>query len=218
MKNQVGRVCAILSVLFLIMSCSDDNPNSIPFNPDEHVAVGNQVWYIKNLDVDHYRNGDPIPNVQDPEEWSKLTTGAWCYYENDSNNGTTYGKLYNWYAINDPRGLAPVGSRVSLDSDWFTLSGKLGGDRVAGGELKATTLWSYPNTGATNSTGFTALPGGYRNSEGAFKKLEDDGVWWTATEKTEYEAWYRHAYYDNTLIGRYYTYKRNGFSVRCVKK
>jgi len=115
----------------------------------------------KNLDVDHYRNGDPIPEVQDSAQWVNLKTGAWCYYNNSDSLGKIYGKFYNWYAVNDPRRLAPIGYHVPSDAEWTVLSTFLGGNKGSGGKMKETdtTHWSSPNKGATNSSGFTALPG-----------------------------------------------------------
>ena len=124
-----------------------------------------QTWMLKNLDVDRYRNGDPIPKVTDPSIWTSLTTGAYCYYNNDSATyAATYGKLYNWYAVHDPRGLAPEGWHIPSDAEWATLETCLGGSSVAGGKMKetGTTHWTAPNTDATNSSGFAGLPGGFR--------------------------------------------------------
>jgi len=105
------------------------------------VKIGNQVWMSTNLNVDIYRNGDIIPQVTDPTAWAELTTGAWCYYNNDSLKGAIYGKLYNWYAVNDPRGLAPKGWHIPTDEEWITLVNSLGGDTVAGGKMKSTGTW-----------------------------------------------------------------------------
>ena len=134
----------------------------------DNVQIGAQIWTLKNLDVTTYRNGDPIPQVTDLTAWGNLTTGAWCYYDNDPNNGAIYGKLYNWYAVNDPRGLAPQGWHVPTETEWTTLINYLGGASVAGGKMKSTgtTYWGSPNTG-TNSSGFSALPGGLREADGA---------------------------------------------------
>ena len=147
--------------------------DSITFRPSNEVTICNQVWATRNLDVTTYRNGDPIPQVTDIGQWGTLTTGAWCYYNNDPANGATYGKLYNWYAVNDPRGLAPAGWHVPSDSEWTTLTDCLGGVSIAGGEMKATGametgtgLWFAPNVGANNSSGFTGLPGGGRGMTG----------------------------------------------------
>jgi uncharacterized protein (TIGR02145 family) len=148
------------------------------------VTIGTQVWTDKNLDVTSYRNGDVIPQVTDATEWAGLTTGAWCYYNNDPLNGAIYGKLYNWYAVNDPRGLAPQGWHIPTDAEWKTLSTLLGGDAVAGGKMKTkgTNSWTSPNTSATNESGFAGLPGGVRNHVGNFSSFGHMGFLWCATQ------------------------------------
>jgi uncharacterized protein (TIGR02145 family) len=155
----------------------------------ETVTICDQTWMLKNLDIDHYRNGDPIPEVTDPAEWASLTTGAWCYWFNDPGNGPVYGKLYNWYAVNDPRGLAPAGWHVPSKDEWDAIINCLGGDDVAGGKLKetGTAHWLEPNFGATNESGFTALGGNLRQNTGAFWPHSTTlqgwgGSWWTSTE------------------------------------
>jgi uncharacterized protein (TIGR02145 family) len=144
------------------------------------VIIGTQEWTVRNLDVTTYRNGDPIPEVQDPTAWAALTTGAWCYYDNDPLNGEIYGKLYNNYALNDPRGLAPDGYRIPTYDEYYNLSDYLGGFAISGGELKepGTNHWSSPNTGATNSSGFTALGGGVRQNTGIFSGINDVAQFW----------------------------------------
>ena len=147
---------------------------------DADVMIGSQTWKICNLNVSTYSNGDPIPEITDQTDWVNATTGAWCWYNNDSANGPVYGRLYNYYAVNDPRGIAPAGYHVPSESEWQTLNSTIGGD---GGALKeaGTTHWTSPNTGATNSTGFSALPGGIRASDGSFALLNEYGFWWTST-------------------------------------
>ena len=187
-----------------------------------NVKICNQVWMLENLDVEKYRNGDPIPQVTDATQWTNLTTGAWCYYNNDAANGAIYGKLYNWYAVNDPRGLAPQGWHVASDEEWTTLTNCLGGESIAGGKLKeaGTSHWIIPNIGATNSSGFTAIPGGGRSSTGNFSWIGEDGFWMTSTPDLStfiVLVWARAL---GTNAGSIYrgTYgKANGFSVRCVK-
>ena len=183
------------------------------------IVIGTQQWMEKNLDVLTYRNGDIIPQVTDPTAWAALTTGAWCYYNNDVANGAIYGKLYNWYAVNDPRGLAPTGWHVPTDDEWTTLSTTLGGDAVAGGKMKVagTTRWTTPNTGATNESGFAGLPGGYRASYGTFYSVGSSGIWWSSTENNTAGAWYRFLYHNDGTIVRYYDDKKAGFSVRCLR-
>ena len=147
------------------------------------IPIDTQLWGCANLDVTEYANGDPIPEVTDQATWAALTTGAWCYYNNDPLNGAIYGKLYNWYAVNDPRGLVPAGYHVPTNTDWINLINYLGGDLVAGGPLKeaGTVHWTSPNVGATNSSGFTGLPGGFRDTAGAFQSINDISYWWTST-------------------------------------
>src|SRR5450432_4786545 len=129
------------------------------------VKICDQTWMTKNLDVSTYRNGDPIPQVTNDETWSILKTGAWCWYKNDSATyASTYGRLYNWFAVNDSRRLAPIGWHIPTEAEWSTLSVCLGDFEVVGGKMKetGTTHWSNPNKGATNTSGFAALPGGNR--------------------------------------------------------
>ena len=186
----------------------------------ETVVIGNQEWAVKNLDVSRYRNGDIIPEVNDETQWENLTTGAWCYYNNDPENGKIYGKLYNWYAVNDPRGLAPEGFNIPSDNEWRILAMFLGGKMVAGGKMKATgtSLWESPNTDATNESGFTGIPGGYRDLDGSFDLVGDIGFWWSSSEnETPDAAWSFDLGYDNAGTGRNYNNERYGFSVRCLR-
>jgi uncharacterized protein (TIGR02145 family) len=150
------------------------------------VTIGTQEWMTKNLDVVTYRNGDTIPEVTDPAVWASLTTGAWCYYDNDPANGFVYGRLYNRYAVVDPRGLAPTGWRVPSNSDWETLSGSLGGQAVAAGKMRATIIWNSLYTGSTNESGFTGLPGGRREEDGTFNNIGKGGIWWSQTSYEQY--------------------------------
>jgi uncharacterized protein (TIGR02145 family) len=173
----------------------------------------------KNLNVCKYRNGDDIPQVQDNTAWAALTTGAWCYYENNTANGPVYGKLYNWYAVNDPRGLAPLGYHVPTDAEWTTLTTFLGGEAVAGGKMKSTgtSLWLSPNTYATNSSGFTGLPGGSRSDDGTFDDIGSNGFWWSSSELATPYAWNRYLGYNFGFAGRGSYVKAVGFSVRCLR-
>jgi uncharacterized protein (TIGR02145 family) len=188
-------------------------------DPKGTVTIGQQIWMNKNLDVAYYRNGDPIPQVTDPTVWAGLTTGAWCYYNNDPLLGAIYGKLYNWYAVNDPRGLAPEGWHVPSDAEWTVLTNYLGGYSIAGGKMKETgyTHWYSPNTGATNESGFTGLPGGFRSNNGSYWGLRGNGYWWSSTEDYATDAWYRHLGFFSTDLDSPINTKVYGFSVRCVK-
>jgi uncharacterized protein (TIGR02145 family) len=184
------------------------------------VEIGTQTWMAENLKVEHYRNGDAIPNVTDTTAWGGLTSGAYCWYNNDSAANSGYGAMYNWYAAADPRNIAPSGWHVPTDAEWTTLINYLGGAAVAGGKMKeaGTDHWSAPNSGATNESGFTALGGGYRYTDnGSFRQLTLDGDWWSATEVDAPYAMFRNIYYNEASSGRYYYKKQNGFSIRCVK-
>ena len=179
-----------------------------------------QSWMTKNLDVVTYRNGDPIPKVTDNAAWAALTTGAYCYYNNDSATyAATYGKLYNWYAVNDSRGLAPEGWHIPTDFDWTTLENCLGGAAVAGGAMKETGTihWTTPNTEATNISGWAGLPGGFRNDNGSFDAVGYNGYWWSSTEASTTSAWLRFLLYSFGIIDRFNYFKKDGFSVRCLR-
>ena len=181
------------------------------------VLIGTQYWMDKNLELTTYRNGDLIPYVTDPTAWASLTTGAWCYYNNDPSSG--YGKLYNWYAVNDSRGLAPQGWHIPTDAEWTTLSTLLGGTSAAGGKMKTTgtTRWTSPNTGATNESGFAGLPGGGGYFNGTFSYIDNYGYWWSSTEYNTSLAWFRVLVYVNGSVERSYFNKEIGFSVRCLR-
>jgi uncharacterized protein (TIGR02145 family) len=183
------------------------------------LTIGSQVWMLKNLNVDHYRNGDSIPELRDSVSWSNLKTGAWCYYSNDSANSKTYGRLYNWYAVNDLRALAPIGWHISDEGDWDKLNGFVGNEAISGIKLKESGIshWLKPNTGATNESGFSALPGGYRNYNGTFINIGKNAFWWSFDQNTSTNAWNRILYYDKINFGISTGYKIYGYSVRCVK-
>jgi uncharacterized protein (TIGR02145 family) len=211
-----------------------DELDSLVFKPVERdeIKICDQVWMTKNLDVDHYRNGDLIPQVSDSTEWANLTTGAWCYYENDPANGEIYGKLYNWYAVIDPRGLAPGGWHLPTDKEWIELENCLGlseepskfwqyrgtneGSKLSGEYdlWKQGLLRSDSNFGTTE---FSGLPGGYRRNNATFTSIGRYGTWWTLTEFSTERAIARHLYFLYSNIIRYQYFKRDGFAVRCVK-
>jgi uncharacterized protein (TIGR02145 family) len=184
------------------------------------VTIGTQVWMVENLKTTKYRDGTSIPNVTNDDDWAILTTGAYCDYDNTPTNSTTYGKLYNWYAATNAHNIAPTGWHVPTDEEWNTLTTYLGGESVAGGMLKeiGTTHWASPNTGATNETGFTALPGGSRYGSGGFYDIGNDGSWWSTTDHDGTLAWYRYIIYNEKYVISYnFRSKVMGFSVRCVK-
>ena len=255
MKNRFLQFStAILVVLFFgCSSSSDGNGNSIASNainvpgPNvtdidgyvyQSVTNCNQTWTKQNLNVSKYTDGTPIPQVTDPTQWANLTTGAWCYYNNDPANEAIYGKLYNWYALagiydaasaNNPalrKKLAPTGWHVPIDAEWSSLVNCLdpnadGGNNfpnIAGGKMKSTsTLWISPNTDATNASGFTGLPGGCRLYYGSFNAIGGGGGWWSSSEYGTASAWIRGLEYDHGYAVREGYDKEGGFSVRCIK-
>jgi uncharacterized protein (TIGR02145 family) len=180
------------------------------------VAIGKQIWTSKNLNVTTYRNGDVIPQVQDANAWANLSTGAWCYYENNTANGSSYGKLYNWYAVNDPRGLAPKGYHIPTDNEWTILSENLGGTSEAGTKMKSSSGWKNNGNG-TNITGFAGLPGGCRGYDGDFNGIGANGYWWSSSEFNTSDAWDRDLDANVGNVNRIANDKRNGFSVRCLR-
>ncbi len=211
----LAKSLVALLLATLLLSCSNSQKSKT-------VTIGDQEWMAENLNVVKFRNGDPIPHAQTDEEWQQAGENgqpAWCYYDNDPANGKIYGKLYNWYAVNDWRGLAPEDWRIPSDEDWLKLIKLLGGEDVAGGKLKATdtTYWQSPNNGATNETGFTALPGGYRSTSGTFDYIGGYGHWWSATGLNTYYAWDRDMRYGDSYVYRGNGSKELGFSVRCLR-
>lgn len=187
--------------------------------------IGTQVWTTANLNVSTFRNGDTIPEIKGFEEW--LTAGkeekpAWCYYDNDTLNGKKYGKLYNWYAVNDKRGLAPEGWHIPSDEEWKVLTDYLGGDGTAAIELKSDEGWAkktqfrYASNG-TNVSGFAGLPGGFRGM-GFFVNEGEYGYWWSSTEYgNSGQPHCRYMSYNDSNVGRWYKYRASGLSVRCLK-
>ena len=227
------KIFLLLSFTLLILqSCSsgdsDNNTNTttvsdIDGNVYQTVTICNQTWTKSNLNVSKYRNGDVIPQVQDATQWASLTTGAWCYYNNDPANGAIYGKLYNWHAVNDPRGLAPSGYHIPTDAEWTSLINCLGGEAVAGGKMKeaGTAHWTSPNTGATNESGFTGLPGGKLKkisvSDFQFIYLQNNGVWWSSTEFDTDSSWFCKLDYNSTISMIDKHIQSTGCSLRIIK-
>jgi uncharacterized protein (TIGR02145 family) len=189
---------------------------------DLTVIIGEQEWMVGNLNVSKFRNGDSLREAKTRKAWEKAGDEgqpAWCYYENNPAHEDRYGKLYNWYAVNDPRGIAPNDWHVPSDAEWQILIDYLGGESIAGGKMKASgiTHWKAPNIGATNNSGFSALPGGLRYIDGEFNDLGDDAYFWSSTNYGSDYAWYRiMGYYFSNIYRNYYD-KRHGFSVRCIR-
>jgi uncharacterized protein (TIGR02145 family) len=188
------------------------------------VRIGNQIWMAENLRVSRYRNGDLIPNEKNDYYWKFLDSGAWCNYENLPENDFKYGKLYNWYAVDEKRGLAPNGWHIPSDEEWQILIDYLGGAEIAGGKLKekGTLNWEIPNKDTTNESGFSALPGGTRYTyTDSFVSFGDSGSWWSSTElKMDtfcLNAWERSLLSYASNINRENVDKAKGNSIRCVK-
>jgi uncharacterized protein (TIGR02145 family) len=185
------------------------------------VQIGNQCWMKENLKARNYKNGTAIPNITVDSAWTSLSTGARCWYNNDSATyAATYGALYNWYAVDNSNGLCPIGWHLPTDAEWTILSDFFGGSAVAGGHLKetGTTHWNSPNTGATNLSGFTALPGGDRSSfDGYFYDIWEFSFWWSSTASSSTHAWNRNLYWMSSVAYKNFDYKNYGYSVRCVR-
>ena len=183
------------------------------------VTIGSQVWLASNLKTTKFNDGTQIPLVTDNSAWNKLTTSAYCWYNNDLSNKATYGALYIWYTVITGK-LCPIGWHVPSDGEWTVLTDFLGGETVAGGKLKEAGFshWNAGSGGATNETGFTALPGGNRYTDGTFGFMGTHGYWWSTTEgNLPYTAYYRYMYYDYSNANRHDTDRQDGFSVRCLK-
>ena len=205
-------------------STSNDSVKDIDGNSYKTVKIGNQWWMAENLKVTHFRNGDEIPCVTDNDQWFNLTSGAYCNYNNDTANVALYGRLYNWYAAVDSRNIAPEGWHVPTDDEWQELVEFLGGDTLAGGKMKGTGtieggdgLWYEPNKGATNESGFSALPAGGRTYDVATDVAGSYAYFWSTKNYHHWYGWHRYLYYNNAEVYRYNYYNQFGFSVRCIK-
>ena len=192
-------------------------------NVYQGIQIGTQCWTQSNLKVSKYRNGDSIPTGLSNSDWHNTTSGAYAIYNNDPVNDGLYGKLYNHYAVTDSRGLCPTGWHVPSDWEWTFLENHLGGSIVAGGALKSTSTqptpggWASPNVGATNSSLFTALPGGLRGGDGGFGFMASHGYWWSSSVLSGSNALYRYLYIPTSSVGRYDFERTFGFSVRCLR-
>jgi len=203
-------------------------------NVYQGIQIGTQCWTQSNLKVSKYRNGDNIPTGLSNSAWQGTTSGAYAIYNNDPVNDGLYGKLYNYYAVTDTLGLCPTGWHVPSEAEWNilvkyldpnadTVCGGCWQSSTAGGALKSTATqptpggWTSPNTGATNSSGFIALPGGLRDSNGDFNSMTDGGVWWSSSFLNGIYAWYRYLHYGSSSIDRFYLDSAVGCSVRCCR-
>jgi uncharacterized protein (TIGR02145 family) len=233
-----------LFILFLIASCGASSPekksdgsidSTIETDPNiekptsEIIKIGDQTWTTKNLDVSTFRNGDTIPEEKDAAMWKGMTTAAWCYQNHESLNGVKYGKLYNWYAVTDPRGLAPEGFHIPSNEEWRKLIDYLGGEEIAGEKMKSKSGWeSYDDKtksgNGSNSSGFTGIASGYRSAE-ATTIMDFDGIgyrcrWWSNSEAPDNfneTAYTTNLVFTSNSAYRDSTTKCDGQSVRCIK-
>jgi uncharacterized protein (TIGR02145 family) len=184
-----------------------------------YVTIGTQTWMSENLKVTKYNNGDLIGTTSSTSIPNDVSSKYQWAYKEIEDSVATYGRLYTWYAATDARGVCPTGWHLPSDAEWTTLTDYLGGESVAGGKLKkaGTTHWNSPNEGATNETGFTALPSGYRDYNGSFYDILFYGNWWSSTESGTSSAWYRDMGCSYSNVSRYLGSKKYGFSVRCLR-
>jgi uncharacterized protein (TIGR02145 family) len=204
----------------LIIKTLSGTVSDIDGNIYNTIIIGNREWMVENLKVTKYRNGDPIPKVSDDSEWAALTSDAYCNMNNDENFTVKFGRLYNWLAVSDSRNIAPAGWHVASFEEWTNLTEYLGGELVAGDKLKeqGTTSWTSPNPGATNESGFRALPAGFRYDFGTYSpNLGNHGGWWSSSENSPVYAYAYGLMYDDGATNLYFVFKNYGYSVRCVK-
>jgi uncharacterized protein (TIGR02145 family) len=219
MVNEKVKLFAVALSFLGLTGCHTNSIRDIEDNTYKIVTIGTQVWMAENLKTTKYNDGTEIPMVVDNDEWAKLITPAFSWYNSDqTDNKKTYGALYNWFAVNTNK-LCPAGWHVSTDGDWVTLVTFLLGGTDVGGKLKekGTAHWKSPNTGATNESSFTALPGGYRSFEGAFNYISISGYWWSSTEYNEANVLFWNLRYKVSGTFKYRSEKNCGFSVRCVQ-
>jgi uncharacterized protein (TIGR02145 family) len=217
-ENRFSRYSFLIFglLLLLLSNCkkdddSNDQIKDIDGNVYKSITIGNQIWMVENLKTTKYRNGDPILNVADSAQWGNLTSGAFCNYNNKQANSNIYGNLYNWYAVNDSRNIAPVGWHVPTAVEWYVLIEFVG--NKAGSLMETGTLhWLY-NNDTDNSSGFTALPGGFRNYDGSFQWLGNGAYFWTS-QKNSFAV----KIFSPGLIMSNYDYPKSvGISIRCIK-
>jgi uncharacterized protein (TIGR02145 family) len=211
---------------FFKSASSAETTTALVVKPIIEVTIGKQVWMAENLNVDRFQNGDPIPEAKTAEEWQRAggyKKPAWCYYNNDPQNGEKYGKLYNWYAVIDPRGLAPINCHVPDQEEWDELKWYLyntgGGDLAVGKKMKSVEGWknSAEFSRGNNKSGFSALPGGYRAIHGRFESVGTLGAWWVFSDTNRYNALIRKISYYQTSLDGNVEERGNGYSVRCIK-
>lgn len=188
-------------------------------NNIEIVRIGRQIWQKRNLNVDTFRNGEPITKILNDEQWEQRNANgkpAWCHFDNEQKNELKFGKLYNWWAVNDQRELAPLGFHIPSDDEWMELISFSGGMDYAGNKLKSLIGWKKNGNGV-DENGFSAFPNGRRYLEGSFDNFENDNsYWWSATESNKYMAWFWNLYFHDGKVVRNQAYKDAGMCVRCI--
>jgi uncharacterized protein (TIGR02145 family) len=226
-KKQSAMYGLLILVITLITSLSSIRTEgaALPADIDGHtyffVTIGKQVWMRDNLNVSHYRNGDPIRHARTSEEWldaSAKGQGAWCYYKNDPANEKKYGRLYNWYAVNDPRGLAPTGWHLPTNEDWKNVATVLAG-ASATEEIKssATSIWRYPALAVDNTIHFHAEAGGLREAGDTFRFIGENAFLWSSSEHSPALAGNVQFSFQNSIINLTSQDKKTGAAVRCIK-
>lgn len=234
---RIMKIISFISVIILVItgtgllffktSCRNEWPqekldsvSDIDGNVYRAVIIGAQIWMAENLKVTHYRDGSPIPDAQGDEEWAHLQEGAYCLFPKDpSDYKATYGCLYNFYAVDDRRGLAPEGWHVPTASEWRELAKNLGGDTIGGSKMKDTlsNLWKIVPPGSSNASGFSALPAGGRGRRGEFGEVGNYATWWSSTSYDSMNAWHWGLHPDKNSLRYNPGHKASGFSVHCVK-
>jgi uncharacterized protein (TIGR02145 family) len=217
-----GKMCSLTRMVNASSGIESNAGDGVTFNGYKYpsVRLGNgQEWMAENLRTSFYANGDIITNVTSVASWKGLNSGAWAHYENNSGYENPYGKLYNWYAVVDPRNICPTGWHVPSDAEWTALIAYLGSDVSAGGKMKTigTQYWQIPNQDATNESGFSALPGGLRDESGSFGSVGEGAYWWGLTQFDDLYAYLRYLSNNDGSVYSFNFDKRFGLSVRCIK-
>ncbi|MCK9203556.1 MAG: fibrobacter succinogenes major paralogous domain-containing protein [Bacteroidales bacterium] len=237
--HQIGLILILLLFVIATGGCSQCNRTNKPFPADRGglkssypatvkdidgnayhpITIGKQVWLTENLRVTHFQNGEAIPEAKNKTEWKNLKSASRCNLDNDPSMAAVYGSLYNWYAVDDKRNICPKGWHVPSENEWSELTNFLGGEAIAGGKMKnqGHDRWAWPNSGATNESGFNAIPNGYRSNLGTFYPLDTYTFFWTSTGYSgdcALSKFLQNDYDGVTTIENDHAF---GFSVRCIR-
>jgi uncharacterized protein (TIGR02145 family) len=220
-KNVLDVVNLVSDILDGDDVCEEITDGCVDYDGNSYatVQIGNQLWMSENLKTTHYNNGDEIPTNLDDSSWELANYGTVAVYDDQESNIDTYGRLYNWYAVVDNRGVCPENFHVPTDGEYILLTNYLGGNDIAGGKMKEAGLehWDSPNTGATNESGFSGLPGGFRNVTGSYVYMGSDGYFRSSSEYSSSQAWFHslHSVWEEVYRG-FNMNKSSGNSVRCI--